>query len=136
MQGPNGVMPPIFVLERDHEQLSWLVDSHLADRFPYETDALRGELERAVVLRSDRLPAGVATLYSRVHYVDVGTGRENHAVLVLPWHADPANGRVSVLAPLATALLGLRVGDSIRWQTPSGRVHVWRVLEVAPEPES
>jgi regulator of nucleoside diphosphate kinase len=68
-----------------------------------------------------------------VQYLDVATGRPSRATIVFPWDADPANARISILAPLATALFGLRVGDSIRWHAPSGRLHVWRVLEVEAE---
>lgn len=130
MQRSNPAMPTIFVLESELEQLMTLVDGHLSDRFPLEAEALRSELDRAVVLRVDHASHAMVTLHSEVEYLDVSSGRRSRVTVVLPWEADPAEGRISVLAPLGTALFGLRVADSITWQTPSGRVHTWQVLEV------
>lgn len=128
--------PTIFVLEDELELLASLVDGDLATRFPAETDALRGELERAVVLRIDRLSDVFVKMHSTVEYLDVPSGRRNSVTIVWPWESDPLHARISVLAPLGTALIGLRVGDTITWQTPMGRSHTWQVLDVRVEPET
>lgn len=136
MQNTIERKPAIFVLEHELEQLASLVDGDLATQFPAETDALRGELDRAIVLRIDRLSEAFVTMHSTVEYLDVRTGRRNSVTIVWPWEADPVHARVSILAPVGTALIGLRVGDTITWQTPMGREHTWQVLGVRTEPGS
>ena len=96
---------------RDHE--------HLLD--------LRDEVERARVVDLEEIPADVVTLDSTVKVRDVATGACSDYVLVSPSQADVASGRISVLAPLGTALLGYRAGTQIEWQMP-GRV---RHLEIS-----
>jgi regulator of nucleoside diphosphate kinase len=122
-------MPPVFMLERDLEHLTALVDSPLCDRFPDEAEALRSELDRAVVV-AERLATDAVTMHSTVEYLDVGTGRRASITVVYPWEADPAEGRVSILAPVASALIGLRVGATIDWETKSRRRFTFRVLRV------
>ncbi|HLS87061.1 MAG TPA: nucleoside diphosphate kinase regulator [Burkholderiales bacterium] len=95
-------------------------------------EPLRGELERAIVVSDEAMPSDVVTMYSRVVYVDERTGAEREVVLVYPSQADAAAGRVSVLAPVGTALLGLSAGQSIEWPFPDGsvrRLHVKAVVQ-------
>ncbi len=122
-------MPPVYLLERDLEHLTALVDGHVGDRFPEEAEALRSELDRAVVV-AERLATDAVTMHSLVEYLDVGTGRRASITVVYPWEADPAEGRVSILAPVATALIGLRVGATITWETKARRRFTFQVLRV------
>jgi len=52
---------------------------------------------------------------------------------VFPGEADIAQGRISLLAPVGTALLGYRVGDVVRWQVPGGLRRWYRIDAVVPE---
>lgn len=81
---------------------------------------LQDELERAVVVEAGSLPADVVALASSVTVLDVESGVHSEYTLVLPAQADVAEGRISVLAPLGTALLGYRVGDVVEWRMPGG----------------
>ena len=92
--------------------------------------ALRAELERAIVVPGDALPPGVVALNSRVRYRDEHAGVTRQIEIVLPEHAQPECGRVSVLAPVGAALLGLETGQSIEWTFPAGEVRRLRVEEV------
>ena len=100
--------------------------------------ALRAELERAFVVPEDAIPAGVVTLYSHVRYHDEHAGVTRRIQIVLPQDADVAQGKVSVLAPVGAALLGLEVGQVIDWTFPAGEMRRLRVEEVlydrAPSP--
>ncbi|GAB1393858.1 hypothetical protein MASR1M60_20220 [Rhodocyclaceae bacterium] len=91
---------------------------------------LAEELDRAIVVPADRIPQNVVTMNSRLIYADENTGARRELELVFPEEADPMAGRVSVLAPVGCALLGLRVGQSIDWKLPSGHVHCLRVENV------
>lgn len=97
---------------------------------------LSEELDRAIVIPSDRIPNDIVTMNSRLVYLDESTGMSREVELVYPGEADPVAGRVSVLAPVGCALLGLRVGQSIDWNLPSGKVHRLRVERILSQPEN
>ncbi|HWK73950.1 MAG TPA: GreA/GreB family elongation factor [Povalibacter sp.] len=81
---------------------------------------LQDELDRAVVVEVESLPADVVALASCVTVLDLESGVHSEYTLVLPSQADVAEGRISVLAPLGTTLLGCRVGDEVEWRMPGG----------------
>lgn len=87
---------------------------------------LQQEVERAVIVEDEQLPEDVVALDSRVLVRDVESGVCSVYTLVSPSQADLSNGRVSVLAPLGTALLGFRRGDEVEWWMPGG----WRRLRI------
>lgn len=95
------------------------------------SSGLQDELDRADVVSPLDLPAGVVTMHACVRYVDETTGERRRVTLVYPDRADAARGRVSVLAPVGSALLGLKPGDAIDWEFPHGvrRLRVERVIQ-------
>lgn len=96
--------------------------------------ALAEELDRAIVVPSDRTPKDVVTMNSRLIYSDENTGTTREIELVYPGEADPMSGRISVLAPVGCALLGLSTGQSIDWGLPRGKIHRLRVERVLFQP--
>ena len=52
--------------------------------------------------------------------VDLTGSSRREITLVYPHEAEAASGRISVLAPLGTALLGYREGDEVEWLMPGG----------------
>jgi len=98
--------------------------------------ALRAELERAIVVPTDAIPAGVALLYSHVRYTDEHAGTTRWIQIVLPEDADVKQGKVSVLAPVGSALLGLAAGEAIDWTFPTGETRRLWVDEVFDERDS
>jgi regulator of nucleoside diphosphate kinase len=96
---------------------------------------LRRELERAVVVSSAAMPPDVATLDSRVRYRDETDGVTRTVSLVYPSRADAAKGKVSVLAPVGTALLGLSEGESIEWDFPDGSRRRLTLEKVLHQPQ-
>lgn len=102
-------------------------------------DRLAEELDRAVVVDASDLPPDVVALDSRVHLVDLDAREKLDFTVVLPARANFDEGRVSVLAPLGTAVLGYRTGDYIEWEVPGGRrrlrvKHVVQKWEAAVRP--
>lgn len=93
------------------------------------TEQLDVELHRAHIVAPEDLPADVVTMNSEVAYEDCDTGVKRTVHLVYPGDADAGTSRVSVLAPIGSALLGLRVGQTITWRMPRGEKHI-RVLDV------
>lgn len=113
----------------DYDRLIDLLDA-LPESRAAEFDSLRTELERARVIAADAIPETVVTMNAEVHCVDESSGREHFITLVYPSEADADKGRISVLAPLGSALIGLSVGQSIDWQVKDGRLLRLRVLNV------
>jgi regulator of nucleoside diphosphate kinase len=81
------------------------------------------------------MPPDVIMMGSRVCLRDVVTGNRSEYRLVLPADASMAARRLSVLAPLGTALLGRRMGDEVVWRT-AGAEQRLRVELIAPDPDS
>jgi regulator of nucleoside diphosphate kinase len=86
------------------------------------TGVLADELSRATVIPVERVPADVVRMHSLVTYVVEALGERRQVQLVFPDESDPASGKISVLAPVGAALLGLRAGQSIDWPFPDGQL--------------
>lgn len=110
----------IYLSEHDVARLRALIEQYAAGRDAAAAEQLEAELERAVILPGNALPRDLVTMHSRVLFEDE-TGARRELQLVYPSEADPSCGRISVLAPVGTALLGLSVGQTIDWPLPSGR---------------
>jgi regulator of nucleoside diphosphate kinase len=101
-----------------------------------DKDHLASELDKADIVDSSRVPPNIVTMNSRVLFEDEATGTTREVTIVLPKDADPVKGKVSVLAPVGTALLGLAEHQSIVWPFPDGSERRLRVLEVVYQPEA
>jgi len=120
--------PSIIVATEDRSRLLKFVGH------PTEVaEQLEAELERARVVPLHDVPSDVVVMDSELDYEDVRTGQRRHVHLVYPADADANVGRVSILAPLGCALLGLRVGQKIDWRMPGG-IRQLRVLAVTRRP--
>lgn len=98
-------------------------------------EKLKQELERAEVVDSHRVPGDVVTMNSKIRLVDLDTHEEMVFTLVFPQDADIAQRRISVLAPIGTAALGYRLGDSFEWEVPEGKSRL-KVEEILYQPEA
>lgn len=126
--------PPRILLSRfDQERLERLLDK-VGPR--PDMDALREEIERAEIVEPQDVPSTLVTMNSTVRFRDEISGEESEVTLVFPAHADTGKGRVSVLAPIGSALLGLSMGDEIDWALPEGRTKRLRVIGISYQPEA
>lgn len=91
---------------------------------------LEEELDRAVLVSSRNVPSDVVTMNSEVLVRDLDTGKEMTYRLVFPGDADIEQGKISILAPIGTALIGFRTGDTVEWKVPAGarRLRIERVI--------
>lgn len=118
----------IHVARSEMDRLRAVVEQHAVGRDGAAAERLSAELDRATVV--DVLPPGVAAPGSRVRFEDERTRAVRDATLVYPREADATAGRISVLAPVGAALLGLAAGDRIRWPLPDGREARIRIVAV------
>ncbi len=127
----------IVITESDMARLRALVDTSVGFRKHDQAhlESLQQELESATVIDTDQVPPDVITMNSRVRVTDLDTGARCVFQIVFPRDADIAKGRISVLAPIGTALLGYRVGDHVEWDVPGGRRH-FRIERVEYQPEA
>ena len=125
-------LPQIYLTQSDMDRLLKLVEAQPRQRF----EKLESELARANVVPRDRIPYDVVTMNSRVIFENETTGERREITLVYPPQADIDTGRVSVLVPIGTALLGLRVGQSIEWELPGGEKTRYRIVAVPFQPEA
>jgi regulator of nucleoside diphosphate kinase len=125
-------LPQIYLTQNDVDRLLRLVEAQSGAHFR----KLESELVRANVLPREKIPADVVTMNSRVIFENETTRERREITLVYPGSADIDSGRVSVLVPIGTALLGLRVGQSIDWELPAGEKQRYRIVEVPYQPEA
>lgn len=98
-------------------------------------EALSKELDHAEVVSPQEVPADVVTMNSTVRVRVDDSKRTMSFTLVFPDKADFDEGRISVLAPIGTALLGYRVGDEVEWEVPAGR-RKYRIEKIDYQPEA
>lgn len=101
---------------------------------PYLND-LASELDRALLVEPKDIPADVITMNSKVELFDLENDEKLEYSLVFPEDADVKQGKISVLAPIGTAMLGYRVGDVFEWHTPGGPCRL-RVEKILYQPEA
>lgn len=125
----------IVLTERDHTRLLALVRG-AAPKNAREREALEAELDNAELVEATEIPPDVVTMNSRVRFVDQDSGEERELTLVYPADANAELGRISVLAPVGAALLGLSVGQTIDWPMPDRTTRRLRVVSVLYQPEA
>lgn len=120
--------PDITVSEIDYDRLTNLASSAL-DRAPEVADELLSELDRAEVVSASVVPPSVVQMGSIVEFQS-DRGQRRRVTLVFPGEADVAEGKISVMTPIGTALIGLSTGQTITWTARDGREHELTVLSV------
>ncbi|MDQ8037616.1 MAG: nucleoside diphosphate kinase regulator [Pedobacter sp.] len=129
----NMSAPAITLSTLDVQRLERLLETPELAGLPM-AEPLQAEIARARLCQPEKMPADVVTMNSVVHCRDEASGQEHHFTLVYPREADAASGKVSVLAPVGAALLGLRVGQNIRWQSQGSTLQL-QLLAISYQPE-
>lgn len=122
----------IIMTSQDLDRLEALLDT-LPEDFPGKDD-LQKELDRAEVVPPQQIPDNVVTMNSKVLF-SVDTGGEFCLTLVYPKDIDGSADRISVLAPVGSALLGLSTGERIEWPRPGGGMMKLQIKELVYQPE-
>ena len=127
--------PIIYLTEKDYQRLHSLVQAQRHVNGPEAVEALGKELKRAKVVASEEIPVDVITMNSTVRLKELKSRSEMIITIVYPKDVDLTSRKVSVLAPVGTAILGCKVGDKIEWPLPKGPV-TYKIEEILYQPEA
>jgi len=122
----------IFITEKDYARIRNAMS--LVKSNDYEN--LELELERAKIISDDEVPPNLVTMNSRVKFFIVQENKEMIVTVVYPDDANTDEGRVSILDPLGSALIGLLEKHEINWMFPDGKTKTLRILKVLYQPEA
>lgn len=128
---------PIRITKFDLERLKVLLFDVKATSYgtSEHVGRLKTEIDRAEIVLPQDIPDDVITMNSAVCLEDLDTGEEEVYTLVFPENADLKQGRISVLAPIGTGMLGYEVGDTFEWEVPAGKRRL-RVKSILYQPEA
>ena len=128
----------IYITESDLDRLRKLISVMSAsdtDKAQEYLEMLENELDLAEIVKPQSVPKDVITMRSKARLLDIDSGKEVVYSLVFPNEADLEKGKISILAPIGTAMIGYKVGDIIEWEVPAGLRRL-RVEEVLYQPEA
>ncbi len=123
--------PRIIMAETEVERLSTLA-TQMQQAAPLAADMLLAEIDRAEIRADNDMPGDVVRMRSTVRFEDDANGVARSVLLVYPKEADIEAGKISVLSLVGAGLIGLAVGQSIRWPDRDGHERLLRILKVEP----
>lgn len=131
---PRDSLPPITLSAEEADRLSELADA-ASRSHPAVAAFLEREISRAAVVDGRKVPANVVRIGSRATFRD-SDGSVVEVTLVLPQDADVDMGRVSVLTPVGAALIGMKPGQTIAYESRRGtrRITILTVEHGVPQP--
>lgn len=127
-------MNTIYLTEKDHKRLLDLVQTQRMTNGARAVESLCRELKRAQIVASEEIPTDVVTMNSFVKLRDIKRNAAMEITIVYPKDANLPHRKISVLAPVATAVLGCRVGDEIEVSAPLGPI-TYKVEKIIYQPE-
>ncbi len=122
----------ILITEKDLLRIKHILSFQNSDEF----ENLELELDRAKIITDNEVPSDLVTMNSKVKFLNIQDNKEMIATIVYPAEANFVDGKISVLASLGSALIGLRVGQTINWMFPDGRTRTLKLLEILYQPEA
>ncbi len=115
----------------DYQQLMQLIEKNDTPA----ADTLDQEISRAKIVETKKLPANIVAMNSTVTFIDLDSDEEKTIQLVYPQDADVSQLKISVLSPVGSALIGLKIGGTIEWPVPLGKVRHLKVTSVEQRQE-
>ena len=126
--------PHLILSSLDVERLEALLAHLPGSTFPGKAE-LEAEIARADIVEPGDIPPDVVTMNSTVNFDIAETGKQCELTLVYPRDVDGSADKVSIFAPVGSALLGLSVGDALVWPSVGGKHMTVRVTGIAYQPE-
>lgn len=130
-------MKEIIISSLDAARIQYCIDKarNGGIKAPINLVPLMNELNRAKKVKPEKIPGDVVTMNSIVSLFNEKTQKVMQIQIVYPDDADISKNKVSVFAPVGTALLGYRKGNKIQWNTPAGVTEL-TILDIVYQPES
>ena len=100
-----------------------------------ETEKLLSELSKAEIVPSEKIDKDVVTMNSEVKLFFENTQKEQSFKIVYPQDANLKENKISIFSPIATALIGYRIGDEIEWIVPGGMTKI-KIVDLIYQPEA
>ncbi len=122
----------ILITEKDLLRIKHVLSFQKSEEF----ENLELELDRAKIISDDIVPPDLVTMNSKIKFLNVEDNKEMIITIVYPSDANFSEGKVSVLASLGAALIGLRVNQEIKWMFPDGKTKTLKLLSVIYQPEA
>ncbi|MEO8544499.1 MAG: GreA/GreB family elongation factor [Betaproteobacteria bacterium] len=122
--------------ELDHIRLQNLIRRYPVEMAPGTADTLGAIIDNADLVRPDLVAADTVTMNSQVVIADSADGAQRTLTLCYPHDAEPAKGLISILSPIGTGLIGLRVGEVASWHGPDGQPASAQLQAILFQPEA
>ena len=100
-----------------------------------EAEKLINELDFAKIVEPEAIPSNVVTMNSIVRLSFLNNNKQVQFQIVYPDQANFKENKISIFSPIATALIGYKVGDEIEWIVPAGLTNI-RIDEIIYQPEA
>ena len=127
--------PDIFVTTLDAARLSRVLKTFHQSFYGPITGFLASELSRAIIVEPKDVPRQVVTMGTRARFKLNRSAEADDGTLVFPGFEEGLLGRISVLSPDGSALIGMREGETMVWNGLDGRKNSLTVLKVVYQPE-
>jgi regulator of nucleoside diphosphate kinase len=124
----------LILMKEDHQLLFQYLHG-LAGKIAFDRKNaadLHQELKKATIVSKENFPSDVVRVNSIVRIQAIGSNEILHLKLVTPENADIKTKKISIMAPIGTALIGFRKGQQVQWQVPAGK-KTFTILEVINE---
>ncbi len=99
-----------------------------------DAEDLQAELKKAKLVNANDFPNDVVGLNSKVRIKSDGKNDEMELTIVTPDKANIKEKKISIMAPIGTALIGFRQGQRVKWKVPAGN-KTFTILEVSNDYE-
>ena len=100
-----------------------------------EAEKLLSELSKAEIVTSEKIDKDVVTMNSEVKLFFENTQKEQSFKIVYPQDSNLKENKISIFSPIATALIGYKIGDEIEWIVPGGMTKI-KIVDLIYQPEA
>lgn len=127
----------IQITDLDYNRLNGMIVSMRKNNQKEYNDLLflESELERAKRTNPRKITSEFVTMNSVIEVLDCDTNKTMEIRLVYPRDANFKLGKISVLSPLGSALLGYSVGSEISYKVPKGMKKM-KISRIIYQPEA
>ena len=124
----------VVISSLDAERLERIIDALPTSAYAVG-EKLEEELARAKIVEPKLIPPTVVTMNSTVRFKVDSSNEEFTMTLVYPKDVDVAQNKISILAPVGSAMLGLAQGTELEWPKPGVGMLKVQIEEITYQPE-